>query len=226
MIEVFDLSRATDLDKQKLPIQTVNGVSPDSNGNISITSVSGNAGTATKLKTARTISLSGDATGSASFDGSANKSISVTLASSGVTAGTYNNVTVDAKGRVTAGSNTNFVKTVNGTAADAAGDVTIATGVTITAQSLGVNGYVKYSNGLIIQWGKGNANGSKQTITFPISFSNTNFIFVPSIGNSHGDVNWTEVVDTANTDWTTSTYRTKNTQKIGTHVLQWLAIGY
>jgi microcystin-dependent protein len=36
MIEVFDLSRATDLDKQKLPIKTVNGVMPDENGNISV----------------------------------------------------------------------------------------------------------------------------------------------------------------------------------------------
>ena len=40
------------------------------------TSVSGNAGTATKLATARTISLTGDVTGSGSFDGSANLSIS------------------------------------------------------------------------------------------------------------------------------------------------------
>lgn len=36
MIEVFDLSRATDLDKQKLPIKTINGVSPDSAGNIDV----------------------------------------------------------------------------------------------------------------------------------------------------------------------------------------------
>lgn len=43
------------------------------------TSVSGNAGTATKLQTARTITLSGDAIGSASFDGSANISINVTV---------------------------------------------------------------------------------------------------------------------------------------------------
>lgn len=67
--------------------------------------ITGNAATATKLQTARTISLSGDVTGSASFDGSANASISATLANSGVTAGTYRQVTVDAKGRVTAGSN-------------------------------------------------------------------------------------------------------------------------
>ena len=81
------------------------------------TSVSGNAGTATKLATARTLALSGDVTGSTSFDGTANRTIAATLASSGVTAGSYGpesdanlsfggsvtvpQVTVDAKGRVT-----------------------------------------------------------------------------------------------------------------------------
>lgn len=67
-------------------------------------SADGNAATATKLQTARTLSLSTDATGSASFDGSANATVAVTLASVG-TAGTYKSVTTDAKGRVTAGSN-------------------------------------------------------------------------------------------------------------------------
>ena len=62
------------------------------------------AGKATKLATARKISLTGDATGNTTFDGSADKSITVTLANSGVTAGTYSAVAVDAKGRVTGGS--------------------------------------------------------------------------------------------------------------------------
>lgn len=66
--------------------------------------ITGNAATADKLKTQRTISLSGDVTGSVNFDGSANVSISSTLANSGVTAGNYTKVTVDAKGRVTAGT--------------------------------------------------------------------------------------------------------------------------
>jgi hypothetical protein len=44
------------------------------------TTVSGNAGTATKLQTARTITLSGDASGSVSFDGSENKTLTVTVA--------------------------------------------------------------------------------------------------------------------------------------------------
>lgn len=57
-----------------------------------------------KLSTARTIALKGDVTGSATFDGSANKDITATLANSGVTAGSYSAVTVDAKGRATKGA--------------------------------------------------------------------------------------------------------------------------
>lgn len=74
-------------------------------------SIDGNSGTATKLATARTFSITGDGTGSATFDGSANAAIALTLANSGATAGTYGSatqvgqVTVDAKGRVTAASN-------------------------------------------------------------------------------------------------------------------------
>lgn len=72
---------------------------------IEISPTAGNADTATKLATARTISLTSDVTGSVSFDGSANVSITTTLSNSGVTAGTYTSVTVNAKGRVTAGTN-------------------------------------------------------------------------------------------------------------------------
>lgn len=55
------------------------------------TTISGNAGTATKLKTARTISLTGAVTGSTTFDGSSNKSITTTLSgfdASKITSGT------------------------------------------------------------------------------------------------------------------------------------------
>ncbi len=67
-------------------------------------SVSGNAGTATKLATARTISVSGDADGSASFDGSANADIAITLDTVNANVGTYTKITVNGKGLATAAS--------------------------------------------------------------------------------------------------------------------------
>lgn len=62
-------------------------------------------GSAATLTTGRTIALTGDVTGtSGAFNGSANLSFATTLANSGVTAGTYTKVTVDAKGRATSGT--------------------------------------------------------------------------------------------------------------------------
>ena len=82
------------------------------------TSVSGNAGTATKFASAQSVALTGDVTGSASSQ--AGWSVTTTLSKSGVTAGSYGQaenaspahkgtfsvpyITVDAKGRVTAAS--------------------------------------------------------------------------------------------------------------------------
>lgn len=62
------------------------------------------ADAAIALATGRTISVAGDATGTSPvFDGSANVTIPLVLANSGVVAGTFTKVTVDAKGRVTDG---------------------------------------------------------------------------------------------------------------------------
>lgn len=82
--------------------QTVAGVKTFSSTIVG--SVDGNAGTSTKLATARDISLSGDATGTASFDGSANATISTTLATVNSNVGTYTKVTINAKGLATAGA--------------------------------------------------------------------------------------------------------------------------
>ena len=60
--------------------------------------------TADKLATAQTINVKGDITGSVSFDGSAAKDLTLTLPNTGVTAGTYSAVSVNAKGQVTAGA--------------------------------------------------------------------------------------------------------------------------
>lgn len=53
------------------------------------TSVTGNAGTATKLATARSITLSGAVTGTANFDGSANITITTTSVSDDIDGGTF-----------------------------------------------------------------------------------------------------------------------------------------
>lgn len=66
--------------------------------------IEGNVATASKLAEAKTIALSGDASGSTTFDGSDNATVEVALAETGVEAGTYTKVTVDAKGRVIEGA--------------------------------------------------------------------------------------------------------------------------
>jgi hypothetical protein len=82
-------------------------VSIDAEGNMTITKVSSAtlADAATKLATARTISLSGDISGSVSFDGTAAAAIVTTLPNlGGLSAGTYTKLTVNTKGQVTAGA--------------------------------------------------------------------------------------------------------------------------
>ena len=68
--------------------------------------VVGNADTASKLKSAVLIGVTGDDVddASVSFDGSGDVNVNVVLSATGVVADTYTKVTVDAKGRVTAGA--------------------------------------------------------------------------------------------------------------------------
>lgn len=88
------------LDTQELYVGDANGQKQLIKG-----AAAGVVETATKLETARKIKVSGAATGEASFDGSADATIALTLANSGVTAGSYNKVTVNAKGLVTSAEN-------------------------------------------------------------------------------------------------------------------------
>lgn len=87
------------LDTGKLYIGTASG-------NVLLNPDGGTAETATKLATPRSFSITGDAEASpVNFDGTQNVALTLALAAiSGLQAGTYTKVTVDAKGRVTAGN--------------------------------------------------------------------------------------------------------------------------
>ena len=98
-------------------------VKRDADGNFTAATItanlSGNATTATTWKTARTLGLSGDATGTISVDGSSNQNISVVLADTAVTPGTYGGATqiptfaVDSKGRLTSAGNVSITTPAN-----------------------------------------------------------------------------------------------------------------
>ena len=80
--------------------------------------LSGNASTASKLATARTITLTGDATGSASFDGSANISIPVTIANDSHTHATSASSNATTNLTIIAGGTTATVADLYATYAD------------------------------------------------------------------------------------------------------------
>lgn len=101
-------------------------------GNI-VGTITGVASSSYKWETGRNLSLTGDATATLSaVDGTSDVSAVLTLKNTG-TAGTYNNVTTDAQGRVTAGSLVSYL-TANQTitlTGDATGSGTTAIAITL-----------------------------------------------------------------------------------------------
>jgi hypothetical protein len=98
-------------------------VKRDSDGSFSASVVKadlyGNANSATQLQTVRYINLSGKATGTAAFDGTANADIAVELDNTTVVSGDYGGTTkipvftVDEDGRLTAAANVDVATTLN-----------------------------------------------------------------------------------------------------------------
>ena len=134
----------------------------------------------------QTITVSGDATGSGST------SISLTLANSGVSAGTYTKVTVDAKGRVTTGATLSTGDLPSGTIniSNIATRETptplpngVATVFSLTGNCVPGTEHV-YLNGVLMEPGAGNdylVNNSPLTITFLFTPTSTDKIRVSYI---------------------------------------------
>ena len=179
--------------------QTITGVKTFSNGLIgnvtgNVTgTVSGNSGTATKLATARTITLAGDVTGSVSFDGSANASITTTVGddshnhSIAYIAGlqTALDGKLSTSGNAASATNATYATTAascTGNAATATTAISANNGV--IASSNAETGYIKFGNGLIIQWGYKVGLG---TVTFPLAFTTACYNVTASLANGSND---------------------------------------
>ena len=112
-----------------------------------------------KLATARNIALTGNATGSATFDGSGNISISTNVNTA-----------------------TNADKLDGYHANDIIGKITAANVGGIVAAALTENGYVKFANGLLIQWGN-----KWHTNPFPIEFPTACLAMIAGNINRQGE---------------------------------------
>ena len=116
----------------------------------------GTANDALQWTTARTIGVSGDATGTVSVDGSANANIPLTLSNSGVSAGTYGGASqvptfsVDAKGRITSASNVAISTTLNIANSTATGSLSLATDTLTLKGSSGITSTVYDANNTFV----------------------------------------------------------------------------
>jgi hypothetical protein len=166
--------------------------------------ITGNAETATKLETGRTISLTGDVTyTSGSFDGTANVTGSATLSNTTVNAGTYGSATaiptftVDAKGRLTAASSVGItlgVSTLNYTSTTSYANGGTISGTTLTLSAADGTNPGMISTGVqTIAGAKTFSNNiSVNTLTAGVPSSgiqNTMFGYAPFVNGTPGNNN-------------------------------------
>lgn len=115
-----------------------------------VTNITGNAGTATKLATAPTITLSGAATGTAtSFDGSANISIEVTSLDAAKLSGT---ASIPTTGNAGTATKLQTPRTINGVLFDGTQNISLpeAVAYSLPTASASVLGGIKVGSGLAI----------------------------------------------------------------------------
>jgi hypothetical protein len=191
------------------------------------------ADSAAKLTTARKISLEGDATGSTSFDGSADVSIQVDVLSADVSATCTGNSATATK--------LETARNINGVTFDGTKDIMITqvNGSDITkiddfSALYNNNGYQKLPGGLILQWGSSNFPTSERTVTtktvpFPIPFPNACLqVYATAAGHvtSGGwvPVIWVKSLTTSSVDIVGDSNDTKNFTEAPK--FNWFAIGY
>ena len=91
--------------------------------------------------------------------------------------------------------------------------------VTTVNKSKAANGYFKFGNGLIIQWGHvAAASGDTKTVTFPTAFSNTNY-YVHSNTNRSGSTS-------SGWGYVTSKTKTNCVLTTSSDACDWIAVGY
>lgn len=92
--------------------------------------------------------------------------------------------------------------------------------------SLGQNGYAKFNNGLLIQWGYSNTSGPSKYIYFPISFYNTNYGIAFSITGGTATITSLSIIIT---DYYSSYFRIRGTMGDSTSTHNnpffWIAVG-
>lgn len=161
----------------------IGGVSFDGSANINLPGVNtaGNqntTGTAAAWTTARTLSLTGDATGSGNIKGDANVSFALTLANTAVTAGNYGPAanatltfggtftvpyyTVNSKGQLTAGATRTFTMPAAPTLGDLGGQAALVSGTNIKT----VNGNSLLGSGNLVISGGASPGGSDRQIQY------------------------------------------------------------
>lgn len=96
----------------------------------------------------------------------------------------------------------------------------------LATYSKGSNGYYKFNNGLIIQWGRtGEATGGARTITFPTAFSTTNYQVCP-IPLVAGQTISFYAIALSDTEKTTTTAVIRGNADVSKTGWSWIAIGY
>lgn len=90
-------------------------------------------------------------------------------------------------------------------------------------ESKAQNGYMKFGNGIIIQWGMETTVSATTAVTLPTAFSTTNYsVTITSIG----DAGVYQRLVSANTPKTTTKFTTYAGGGVASYPFSWIAIGY